>query len=209
MLQQHCTTRQSRAFFAGLAVIFGSIFLASFSFRVDPNELYSKHLTYIEIQKFEPFQKNFSTSPEDLAVLHAAIFHLTNLERKKKKLPYLEYHEKLEAAALLHSNEMLKLNFFSHVNSKNKGLKNPEDRGKRVGIQNPFLAENIAETYANNSLTILQLAQELMGMWMNSSGHKANILSRDGLQLGCGCAAQEQGKLLCTQNFQWYQKIID
>lgn len=209
MLQQHCTPRQPRAIFASLALILSSFLVVGFSFRVDPNELYSKHLTYIEIQQFAPFQQNFTLTPEGMATLHAALFHLTNLERKKKKLPYLEYHPKLEAAAVLHSNQMIELNFFSHVNTKNKGLKNPEDRGKRVGIQNPFLAENIAETYANNSLTVLDLAQEVITMWMNSAGHKANILSRDGVELGCGCAAEQNGKLLCTQNFQWYQKIID
>lgn len=172
-------------------------------------------------------------------LLNAAIFYATNEIRKKHKLSILKYNSALEKAANLHSADMAKNNFFSHTNSKNKKHKEPEDRAKIAGIQNPHIAENIIEGFileytANDRVipgdpgvfyrdekfipiearTYLQLADEMLKMWMDSEGHRANILAKDAVELGCGCALfymKDFNHMPCvkaTQNFQWYVPVI-
>ena len=161
----------------------------------------------------EAFNETVDISNPDYPRLNAIIFYLTNEVRNKKKLPLLQYEEKLEECATLHSNSMVKYGFFDHINPKSKKMRNPNDRARFVGILNPYLAENIMETFvlqykAGEPVftggtgvfrykkdgdpikphTYLSLGEALLEGWMNSSHHKENILSKNALQLGCGTA---------------------
>ncbi len=175
----------------------------------------------------------------DFARLNAAIFYATNEVRAKKRLTVLEYSPYLEKAATMHSEDMIKYDFFSHINPKVKKRREPVDRGELVGITNPLMAENIIEgyglvyisgksvykrgpgkfSYSQNgpiieTHTYLSFADEVVDNWMHSKGHKANILSKDNLQLGCGTAFfinkkfNDMPSFMATQNFQQYDKII-
>jgi uncharacterized protein YkwD len=161
----------------------------------------------------EFFQDTINPNDPNPEKLDAIIFYLTNEIRLKKGLLELKYNQKLEESARLHSNCMVKDNFFDHFNPHSRKLRGPNDRARYVGIINPFLAENIVEGFllrykAGESVypggpgifryhpdeepiqpyTYLSLGESLLEMWMNSPDHKANILSISALQLGCGTA---------------------
>lgn len=171
-------------------------------------------------------------------ILNAAIFYLTNEIRLKNNRSELTYNPLLEKSATLHSNNMVKYNYFDHYNPRSKKLHDPNDRARFVGIYNPFLAENIAKgfvlDYIPNSLvypegpgiflktlrgkplgprTYLGVAEALMNSWMNSPHHKANILSKNAIQLGCGTTFyvlkdfNDMPSVMATQNFQLYEPI--
>ena len=134
----------------------------------------------------------------------------------KADLPAAEkaiYEKKLEESATIHCNSMISEDFFDHINPKSKVLKTPNDRARFVGISNPFLAENIIETFvlqytAGDPVypgpkgvfrykpdgepipphTYLSLGEALIDAWMNSPHHRDNILSKKAIQLGCGTA---------------------
>jgi len=147
----------------------------------------------------------------DLSRLQAVLFFLTNEVRVKHDLSPVAYSIKLEEAAHMHAEDMVKQKFFSHMNTKTKSKYSPNDRAKLKKIGNPFLAENIIEGYGlqytskrtvylrgkgNFSYTpdgeflkphtYLSLGETLMTGWMNSKDHRKNILSKEALQLGCG-----------------------
>jgi uncharacterized protein YkwD len=61
------------------------------------------------------------------------------------------------------------------------------------GLRFSAAAENIA--YGQRS------AQEVMNSWMNSPGHKANILSKSYTQIGVGVAKKSNGTMYFTQMF--------
>ncbi len=149
----------------------------------------------------------------DLKRVNALAFFLTNEQRAKKRLPLLEYHPLLEEAAEIHSKEMVRLDFFDHINKKNKALREPPDRARAVGVANPYMAENIIESFvldykANTKVftgspgvfmlkqggepipprTYLALGESMIGDWMNSPMHRENILHKKAEQLGCGSA---------------------
>lgn len=159
------------------------------------------------------FEETIDTANPDLARLNAVLFYLTNEIRKKKRLAEVTYHPKLEAAATIHSKSMVAYNFFSHINKHSKELHDPNARARFVGIANPYLAENIIETFvleynAGDKVypgkkgefryapdedpikprTYIKLGEVILKAWMNSPDHRENILSKKAVQLGCGTA---------------------
>lgn len=186
------------------------------------------------------FSETIDPDNIDYRRLNAAVFFVTNEERKKRNLPFLEHSVELESAAWYHSKRMAQLNFFSHY-GKDPERKDPVKRAGLAGVANPIIAENIASTQGIKISpgqrifpvnipagefssvpggkvipfhTYLSFAEEIVNQWMNSPGHRANILARKSLQLGCGtyCFRDKNfyNILKCngTQNFQSYKKII-
>jgi uncharacterized protein YkwD len=196
--------------------------------------LYSLNLD--NFRKDSAFNTLIDPKNPDVKILDAAIFYVTNEVRQKHKLTYLEYHKLLEEAAVLHSDNMVSQNFFDHINPKSKKFKTPEDRARYEGIQNPFLAENIIESFVldyksgkpvftdgkgkfwykkeDSPLSVhtyLSLADKMVEDWMNSPGHRANILSKKAIQLGCGTSFFESKNgmpsVMGTQDFQLYEPV--
>ena len=174
----------------------------------------------------------------DYPRLNAAIFYATNEQRRQRNLPLLAHSSLLEKSASVHSKDMCEKNFFGHTNPNDKRKRYPNDRARLSGILNPFLAENIATafglqyeqdkdvvakgpgkfSYPNKTNlipphTYLSVADFLLKSWMNSEGHKKNILSDDALQLGCGTwmyldkSFNQMPTFVATQNFQEYEEI--
>lgn len=154
------------------------------------------------------FNQTFSTSNPDYLLLDAALFFMTNEERAKVGIAPMRYHKLLEVAAYNHSLKMATTGFFSHTNSVDASRSSTSDRGKLAGISNPSFAENIAYNYPGNGNSYLQVASKLMDQWMNSSGHKANILSTNGRQMAGGTYFYD-GKIYGTQVFQWFSDIVE
>ncbi len=169
--------------------------------------------TYQNFRENKLFHETIDFDNIDYPRMHAAIFYLTNVERVKKGLMPVEFNLNLEIAAWHHSKAMVKKDFFNHLNIYEKERREPNGRAKFAGINNPYLAENIAETsalqYKSGSelyiidkenarfsytdggpiippQTYIGFAEVVVDQWMHSKPHKKNILSKDALQLGCG-----------------------
>lgn len=162
-------------------------------------------------------QKNFRTcalfhapiqdSPTDYALLDAAIFYLTNEERIKNGMEPLTYYPLLEVSAYGHSKAMAEQEFFSHENPNSSLRATPEKRATLAGISNPYIAENIAMyLFVNDGSSYLEYAKEFVELWMESPGHRSNILSGSAISMGCGVFAKDD-EIYATQNFQWFEPI--
>jgi uncharacterized protein YkwD len=116
------------------------------------------------------------------------IFDLANSVRVQRGLPPLEWNEEAATVARAHSKDMLKNNFFSHTSPNTGSMGN---RLKKAGINYRTAGENIAYGQSDSIN-----AHE---GWMNSLGHRQNILNKDFKTLGVGVA----GKYY-TQNFVTY-----
>ena len=147
------------------------------------NENYEVY-NYNSFQKLEFIHEKIQRDKIDYDLLNASIFFATNIQRVKYKRKPFEFSKALYHSAQEHSEDMVKYNFYSHT-SKVKGKKTMSDRLNRVGISNAYMAENIYNFFLN-SPTYWSLAEGLVEGWMNSKGHKANILNRDYRYLGCG-----------------------
>jgi uncharacterized protein YkwD len=143
-------------------------------------------------------------SERDLLVTsEALIIYLANRERLDRKLTAYLPDPRLARVARQHSEEMRDLKYFSHE-SPTPGFTTIRDRFTRVfpGVQGFTIAENIACRYAVgifslNAENMLQTHVE----WMNSEGHRANLLSTELERIGVGVAMNHNGDYWATQFF--------
>jgi uncharacterized protein YkwD len=129
-------------------------------------------------------EKKLKLTEEEQAVLDQ-----TNAQRKAAGLPELVPNEKLFEAARAHSANMARHNRMSHVLDG----KTHADRARAAGYEGWYLGENIAWNQ--------RTAEEVLGSWMRSSGHRANILSRTYTEIGVAVSVNERGERYWTQVF--------
>ncbi|CCQ97650.1 Cysteine-rich secretory protein family [[Clostridium] ultunense Esp] len=104
------------------------------------------------------------------------IFDLVNVVRARFGLSTLSWNEKAAEVARGHSVDMWQHHFFAHV-SATTGL-SPADRIEQAAISYRMTGENIAKGYHD--------AVEAHEGWMNSEGHRRNILEKEFTTLGVG-----------------------
>ena len=116
----------------------------------------------------------------------------TNGARRAAGLPALTKSVNLMSAAQLHAEQMVKAGRMEH---ELPGQPYPTLKSRLAAVQYDVRAagENIAEGQRS--------AAEAVGTWMDSPGHRANILSRDYTELGTGVAAARNGRLYFVQVF--------
>lgn len=118
---------------------------------------------------------NDETADEDASEQAQAVLKLVNQERSKQGLKALVLDQKLNQVAQIKAEDMKKNNYFDH-NSPTLG--SPFDLMRNNGVSYRTAGENIAAGQ--------QSAQAVMESWMNSSGHRANILNGNYTKLGVG-----------------------
>ncbi|MDG9703697.1 CAP domain-containing protein [Streptomyces sp. DH37] len=129
-----------------------------------------------------------SPSPDEETAAEAEVLRLVNLERAKAGCRPVTADPELAELAGEFSRDMAAQGFFSHTGPDGD---TPWDRAEAAGIDN-LGGENIARGQAN--------AQSVMDAWMDSPGHRANILNCDYRTLGVGAHFAEGGPWW-TQNF--------
>ncbi|OJU18500.1 MAG: transporter [Clostridiales bacterium 43-6] len=118
------------------------------------------------------------------------VIDLVNVERAKAGLNPLTENTNLSYVATLKSEDMAKLNYFDHT-SPTYG--SPFDMMKQFGVSYRAAGENIAMGQTS--------PEQVMNGWMNSEGHRKNILSPNFTQIGVGIAKNAEGRLYWTQQF--------
>ncbi|MFF7197672.1 CAP domain-containing protein [Streptomyces sp. NPDC088197] len=113
-------------------------------------------------------------SADAVTAARAAILSLVNTQRASAGCSPLTASSSLDGLAQAFSEDMAARGFFDHTDPDGK---TPWDRAKALGITN-LGGENIARGQAT--------AQAVMDAWMNSPGHRANILNCDYKTLGVG-----------------------
>lgn len=130
---------------------------------------------YYETDKYgNPVKKNSTTQ----AALAEQVLTLVNQERAKVGAPPLAFDQQATDAAKVHSEDMRIRNYFNHVSPEGFA---PADR--LIAVK----ASGYTSTGENIALGQTSAAQ-VMQDWMNSAGHRANILNPEFTHLGVGVA---------------------
>lgn len=145
-----------------------------------------------ETQKPSPpiVDKQPNVPNASLSQIESEVVRLVNIERQKNGLSQFSASSELSNVARVKSEDMSKNNYFSH-NSPQYG--SPFDMMKSFGIKYNTAGENIAMGYIS--------AQSVVNGWMNSSGHKANILNPSFKTIGVGAYTDSKGTIYWTQMF--------
>ena len=121
-------------------------------------------------------------------------FEQTNEVRIKNGLPALEWDADVCRMARVHSENMSRLNFFSHVTPDGLRLR---DRARAVGILTyTVLGENIAYNQGYEDPGAFAVER-----WMASPKHRANILSNEFRAMAIGTYVAADGSVFLTQTF--------
>lgn len=110
------------------------------------------------------------------------VFERTNQERQKQSLSPLTWNGVLGEAAINHSQDMCKFDFFSHESPVER-RSTPADRVREVGGSGQTCGENIywSQGFGPDKVPTLALTE-----WMSDEGHRSNILNKDFHLVGMG-----------------------
>ncbi|MGN9784369.1 CAP domain-containing protein [Nonomuraea sp. ZG12] len=141
-----------------------------------------------------PTPTKTSTAPPSDTVGSAEeneVVRLTNAERAKDGCRPLKHDAQLRKAAFGHSSDMAVKNYFSHTSQDGRSFL---DRIRQAGFTGGSgWAENIAKGQRTPAA--------VMSGWMNSSGHRANIMNCKYNLIGVGAVKNSQGQIVWTQVF--------
>lgn len=140
-----------------------------------------------------------SVTPEDegayLSAVEQLIFEKVNVERQKAGLSMLSYDQTMQKYARSKSADMGNRSYFSHENPEGQLI---TASMQQDGVSYSAWGENIA--YIGGISDPQALADQFMTNWMNSEGHRANILSSNFNSMGIG-VYEANGKVYATQEF--------
>ncbi len=117
------------------------------------------------------------------------VFNLINKQRTNNGLPALKNDSEVQKIARIKAQDMVDNNYFSH-NSPTYG--SPFDMLKSFKVSYKTAGENIAANSSNSSAVTA---------WMNSSGHKANILNSSFNYTGIGVVSSPRYGKMYVQMF--------
>lgn len=120
-----------------------------------------------------------SKQQSELSEFEVQVVELTNAERAKEGLAPLQIDHELSKVARDKSKDMATNGYFDH-NSPVYG--SPFDMMKNYGINYKAAGENIAQGQRS--------PEEVVNAWMNSSGHRANIMNGSFTHIGVGFVEQ-------------------
>lgn len=123
----------------------------------------------------KPSQPSEPAGTTEQSNFASEVVKLVNKERANAGLKPLTVHAKLTTVALDKAKDMSNNNYFSHTSPTHGS---PFDMMKAYGISYGYAGENIAKGQ--------RTPQEVMNSWMNSQGHRENILSPNFTMIGVG-----------------------
>ncbi len=156
----------------------------------------------------------------DSALIEKYIFELTNDERQQRGFSSLTRVSAIDSIARNHSLDMSNRNYFSHYSPEGN---DPTDRGNMVGYtckkdygsyyteglgENIFLSPTYS-SYMTKGATLSYnwledeeiVAKGLVDGWMDSPGHRENILDGQYDRIGVGVVINSDEYVYSTQNF--------
>jgi len=140
--------------------------------------------------KYDNTKKMYIDSSPVVSDTATETAHLVNIERAKAGLPLLVIDAPLAKITKVKAEDMVNNNYFAH---RSPTYGDPWDMAKRFGYSYRSFGENIA--YGQRT------PEEVVSAWMNSPGHKANILNEGYTNIGAGIAKKSNGQIYWVHMF--------
>lgn len=128
------------------------------------------------------------------SALELEVLRRTNQVRLEHGLGSLQWDPQAYKAALAHAQDMIRRNYFAHQNPDGLGA---AERLRAAGVLEVVVGENLAsfEGYPE-----AEVPRRSMAGWMNSPGHRANLLKPEFTHLGAAMVRQGR-QVMVVQNF--------
>lgn len=159
-------------------------------YSMSVSELQKANPQIKDFSKIAPGQKISIPNTSSVSTLESQVVTLVNKERARRGLHTLKVGKTCSYVARLKSQDMISRSYFSHI-SPTYG--SPFTMMQHYGLRFSAAGENIA--YGQPT------AASVMNAWMNSAGHRANILNPSYTYIGVGAAKNSRGVIYWTQEF--------
>jgi uncharacterized YkwD family protein len=123
----------------------------------------------------KPASSQTPSTSATMSAFELKVIDLTNAERAKQGLKPLKADDSLGKVARIKAQDMTDEHYFDHTSPK---YGSPFDMMKKFGISFSSAAENIAQGQ--------KTPEEVVNAWMNSAGHRANIMNPSLTNIGVG-----------------------
>ena len=180
----------------------------AFFFRNDLLDFYQKIFSRLpEIEKgitdlVKETQQQISTPPplraekeaQKAFLTKAGVIGWTNTQREKYGLPPLKENAELDASAAIKIEDMFQKQYFAHISPTGEGV---GDLAEQAGYKFIAIGENLALGNFENDGTLVQA-------WMDSPGHRENILNTRYQEIGVAvlkCTFEDKITWLAVQHF--------
>lgn len=146
----------------------------------------------------------FAQSPEELdqSEIEEQIHEEVNDRREDHGVETLTYDERIGEIAEYHSEDMSENDYYSHNSPGGEGI---SDRFQKFNYSCEVYGENIRLHTEIYGKTESEIAETAVKSWMNSDGHRENILhsefSRQGIGVEVGEFENGTSYIYMTQNF--------
>lgn len=159
-------------------------------YQVGISEIIAKNPGIKNPSLIYPGQKLIIPAATAINALENEVIRLTNIERSKRGLATLKTNWQLSRCARYKSQDMINRGYFAH---QSPTYGSPFDMIESFGISMAAGGENIAMGQ--------RTPQEVVKAWMNSPGHRGNMLSTAFTEIGVGVAKNKNGSYYWTQMF--------
>ncbi len=159
-------------------------------YKVGISELIATNPQFKNPDLIYPGNKVYVPLFSTIKAIEQEVIRLTNIQRSKYGVSSLAHNWELSRVARYKSQDMIDRNYFSHT-SPTYG--SPFTMMKNFGINYQAAGENLAMGQ--------RTAQEVVSGWMNSAGHRKNILNSNFTHIGVGYAVDSNGRKYWTQMF--------
>lgn len=134
----------------------------------------------------------------DLPQVEIAIVEMTNAIRQQHNLSAVEPDPELAEAARGYAKYLATSTQFSH----SADGRQPSDRAKDAGYEPCSVAENLSSNLDTRGFETRQLAREAVQGWLNSPGHRKNLLAEHVTDIGVAVAkAPGEERYISVQMF--------
>lgn len=137
-----------------------------------------------------PAKPSASTASANQSSYEQQVVNLVNKERAAAGLPALTVNATLSKVAEAKAADMRDNHYFDH---QSPTYGSPFDMMRQFGVSYTSAGENIAKGQ--------RTPEEVMNGWMNSPGHRANILNSNYTQIGVGYVTDSNGTGYWVQEF--------
>jgi uncharacterized protein YkwD len=167
--------------------------LAGLLFRLTNSEPVQGVFDLVNNESFLPAPLRFGGASGG-TLTRSGVIKATNGQRVKYGLLPLHENAKLNQDAELKVKDMFEKQYFEHESPTGRG---PSDLAEQVGYKYLVVGENLAEGHFKDD-------EDLVQAWMNSPGHRANILHEQFQEIGVAVGqGQFEGKTvwMAVQSF--------
>ncbi len=139
---------------------------------------------------YDPYSKQYKTIKQANESFISETIQLVNKEREKQGLSKLKQDKELNQIAFIKAEDMVLQKYFDH---QSPTYGQPWDMADGFGYSYRTFGENIAYGYKSSSAVVTA--------WMNSPGHKANILNSKYTNIGVGIAKDSSNQYYFVHMF--------